>query len=118
MTTPKRFPNKVAIFGTRFIFTTLDPEQVTLSPQAAPVTTFSIRVQGRDTEVKALKCPYTLPELPDRNMVIFSIDHVFRYLSFAHDHGPFNISVVYLFCECKVESRRPVDETLIGSIIL
>nr|XP_031862049.1 uncharacterized protein CI109_002462 [Kwoniella shandongensis]KAA5529121.1 hypothetical protein CI109_002462 [Kwoniella shandongensis] len=71
----REFPNPVAIFDDRFIFTVLDTKQVL--------------AHG--------KIPYGHPNT-GRGCLLFSLDEEMRYTSFAMDHGPLNLAFTYQAC--------------------
>jgi hypothetical protein len=48
------------------------------------------------------------------DLAVFDIDIVFKYLSFAHDHGPFNIGVVCRFRALHAVKCTPSTELTLG----
>ncbi|WVW81277.1 hypothetical protein I302_103268 [Kwoniella bestiolae CBS 10118] len=69
------FPNPVAIFNDRFIFTSLTEKQV--------------QAHGR--------YPYAHPET-GRSVLLFSLDEEMHYTPFSKDHGPLNLAFTFQAC--------------------
>ncbi|WWC90188.1 uncharacterized protein L201_005121 [Kwoniella dendrophila CBS 6074] len=71
----REFPNPVAVFNDRFIFTSLTEKQVL--------------AHGR--------IPYGHPET-GRSVLLFSLDEEMHYTPFAMDHGPLNLAFTFQAC--------------------
>ncbi|WWC67309.1 uncharacterized protein I206_101217 [Kwoniella pini CBS 10737] len=74
-TKTRQFPNSVAVFNERFIFTSLNEGQVL--------------AHG--------KIPYGHPETGE-SVLLFSLDEEMHYTPFASDHGPLNIAFTFQAC--------------------
>ncbi|WWC97560.1 hypothetical protein V866_004444 [Kwoniella sp. B9012] len=71
----RSFPNPVAVFNERFLFTSLTERQV--------------QAHGRH--------PYVHPET-GRSVLLFSLDEEMHYTPFAKDHGPLNLAFTFQAC--------------------
>ncbi|WVR03049.1 hypothetical protein IAU60_000038 [Kwoniella sp. DSM 27419] len=82
----REFPNPVAVFNDRFLFTTLSAGQVKAH----------------------VAVPYAHPET-GKTVMLFSLDDKMHYTPFAKDYGPFNLAFTYSAC-LRIHNRLELTE--------
>ncbi|KAJ9112702.1 hypothetical protein QFC22_006204 [Naganishia vaughanmartiniae] len=90
-------PNQSAVFSSRIVFTTLGTGDLPPATRAASLPSYPLVVRGRTVQVLLLETRYHHPEDSNTPLVVFCIDDVLTYSSFASDHGPLNICQIHYF---------------------
>jgi hypothetical protein len=90
-------PNQSAVFSSRIVFTTLASSDLPPATRASTLPSYPLLVRGRTLQVPLLETKYHHPEDSNTALVVFSIDDVLTYSSFASDHGPLNICQIHYF---------------------